>query len=73
MLQHAGIEVSALVIAQHYQGLIDGMDIDQQDAELKAPIEALGIRVRVTDTIMRDLPHKTALANQCLELLAELR
>jgi len=73
MLQHAGIEVSALGIAQHYQGLIDGMVIDQQDAELKAPIEALGIRVRVTDTIMRDLPHKTALANQCLELLAELR
>lgn len=73
MLQNAGIEVSALGIAQHYQGLIDGMVIDQQDAELAGSIEALGIRVRVTDTIMRDQAHKTALAHQCLELLAELR
>lgn len=73
MLQNAGIEVSALGIATHYQGLIDGMVIDQQDAELAPAIEALGIRVRVTDTIMRDISHKTALAAQCLELLAELR
>lgn len=73
MLQNAGIDVSALGIATHYQGLIDGMVIDQQDAELAPAIEALGIRVRVTDTIMRDQAHKTALANQCLELLAELR
>jgi LPPG:FO 2-phospho-L-lactate transferase len=73
MLQNAGIDVSALGIATHYQGLIDGMVIDQQDADLAPAIEALGIRVRVTDTIMRDIPHKTALAAQCLELLAELR
>lgn len=73
MLEHAGIEVSALGIAQHYHGLIDGMIIDEIDAALAPAIEALGIRVRVTDTIMRDLPHKTALAQQSLELLAELR
>lgn len=73
MLQNAGIEVSALGIATHYQGLIDGMVIDTQDADLAPAIEALGIRVRVTDTIMRDISHKTALAAQCLELLAELR
>lgn len=73
MLQNAGIEVSALGIATHYQGLIDGIVIDQQDAALAPAIESLGMRVRVTDTIMRDMTHKTALASQCLELLAELR
>lgn len=73
MLQNAGIEVSALGVAKYYQGRIDGMVIDQQDSELATAIEALGIRVRVTDTIMRDLAHKSALATQCLELLAELR
>ncbi|MFZ9858594.1 MAG: 2-phospho-L-lactate transferase [Roseiflexaceae bacterium] len=73
MLQNAGIEVSALGIAMYYQGLIDGMVIDQQDADLAAPIEALGVRVRITDTVMRDRTRKTALAEQCLELIAEFR
>jgi hypothetical protein len=36
MLNHAGIEVSALGIARHYQGLIDGMVIDDVDAAFGA-------------------------------------
>lgn len=73
MLNHAGIEVSARGIAQYYHGLIDGIVIDEQDRDLAPAIRDMGIAVRVTDTIMRDSAHKTALAHQCLALLAELR
>lgn len=73
MLQNAGVEVSALGIATHYHGLIDGIVIDEQDADLAPAIRSLGIAVRITNTIMSDIDHKSALAQQCLEMLAELR
>ncbi len=72
MLNHAGIEVSALGIAKHYQGLIDGMVIDNVDAELAPAIAALGIAVCVTDTIMSDDARKANLARTSMEFMATL-
>lgn len=72
MLNYAGIEVSALGIARHYQGLIDGMVIDDVDAALAPAIEALGMAVRVTDTIMSDDMRKANLARTCMEFMATL-
>ena len=53
ILAELGHEVSALAVARHYQGLIDGMVIDEADVALAPAIEALGMRVLVTEKIGR--------------------
>ena len=72
LMRSQGLEVSALGIAHAYQGLIDGLVIDDLDAALAAPIAALGIGVVVTDTIMRGLDEKAHLAQTALDLAASL-
>ncbi len=62
MLRTLGYEVSAVGVAQLYQGLIDAMVIDAIDAELAPAIRQLGIEVLVTDTIMSDPAKRASLA-----------
>jgi LPPG:FO 2-phospho-L-lactate transferase len=52
--------------------LIDGMVIDDVDAALAPAIEALGMAVCVTDTIMSDDMRKAHLARTCMEFMATL-
>jgi hypothetical protein len=47
--------------------VLDVMVIDQIDAELAPRVRELGLRVVVTDTIMRDAAAKAALARTVLE------
>jgi len=72
MLAELGHEVSALGVARYYKGLIDGFVLDAQDAALAAKIEALGMRVRVADTMMRNDKDKQRLATTALEFVDEL-
>lgn len=72
MLAELGHDVSALGVARFYQGLIDGFLLDAQDAGLTPQIEALGMRVRVADTMMRDDSDKKRLAATTLEFMGEL-
>src|SRR5262249_62391521 len=72
MLAELGHDVSALGVARYYKGLIDGFVLDAQDAALKARIEALGMRVRVADTMMRNDQDKQRLAKATLEFVDEL-
>jgi LPPG:FO 2-phospho-L-lactate transferase len=72
LMRALGLEVSALGVARAYTGLLDGMVIDQVDAHLAPQIEALGVRVAVTDTIMRGPVEKASLARVALQL-AEAR
>jgi LPPG:FO 2-phospho-L-lactate transferase len=67
MLINAGYEVSPLGIAQWYAGLIDTLVIDTVDADYAPAIAALGITPVVTNTIMRDLPAKAALAQTVMQ------
>ena len=67
MMAELGVEISALGIARHYAGLIDGIVIDEADRDLLQPIEELGIKVLVTNTIMRDLKSKSRLAEQTVD------
>ncbi len=67
-----GMEPSALGIARHYAGLIDGLVIDRQDAALAPQIEALGLRVHVAQTLMTSDSDKSALAQECLGFCAGL-
>lgn len=69
MLAELGHDVSALGVARFYKGLIDGFVLDAQDAALAPQIEALGMRVRVADTMMRDDNDKKRLAATTLEFM----
>lgn len=69
MLAELGHDVSALGVARFYKGLIDGFVLDTLDAALAPQIEALGMRVRVADTMMRDDNDKKRLAATTLEFM----
>ncbi len=61
-----GMEVSAVGVARCYRDFLDVMVIDEQDAGLAAEIEDLGIPTMTTNTLMRDIPTKAALARTVL-------
>lgn len=73
MLTSLGHESSALGVARLYQGFIHGLVIDRADADLKASIEALGMRAFVTNTIMTDAADRQRLAAEVLSFGQELR
>jgi len=66
LMAELGLEVSALAVAQHYAGLVDAIVVDQKDAALAPQIEDLGLRVLVTDAIMRDRPDRIRLAGELI-------
>ena len=66
MLATLGHEVSSLGIAKIYAGLIDVLFIDEQDRELQPAIEALGVEVVVTNTIMGDADDRERFAREIL-------
>jgi LPPG:FO 2-phospho-L-lactate transferase len=73
IFQELGREASALEVARFYGDLIDGIVIDTQDAGLKTAIEALGSRVCVADTIMRDRTDQARLAQTVIDFAAAVR
>ncbi len=72
MMQGLGHEVSALGVARIYAGLADGVVIDSVDRELSDAIEALGMRVLITDTIMRNTNDREQLARETLAFAQSL-
>ncbi len=70
MLSELGLEVSPVAVARAYQGVIGGFVLDQVDAALKPDIAALGLRVCVTDTVMRSEADRARLARETLAFCA---
>ncbi len=70
LMPAVGIEVSAAGVATHYRDLLGAWLIDTTDAALAPRIEGLGVRVGVTDTIMRDDDRAEAVAREALGLLS---
>ena len=66
MLASLGHEVSSLGVARLYAGLLDVLCIDEQDAHLAPGIEALGMRVLVTGTVMGGADDRRRLAGEVL-------
>ena len=62
--EHAGIELSAQGVADHYGDLLDGLVADEP---------ATGIPVRETDTAMDELWGRRRVAEAILELASDLR
>jgi LPPG:FO 2-phospho-L-lactate transferase len=69
LMPAAGIEVSAAGVATHYAPLLGAWVVDDADRALLPRIEALGLRVRATDTIMTDDVRAEAVARTALDLL----
>ena len=67
MLSGLGIEASATGIAGMYTDFLDSFVIDTQDAGQQARLEAQGLTVQVTDTIMTDMDKSVALAQTVVE------
>ncbi len=72
VLARLGQEVSAYGVARFYAGLIDGLVIDERDAEQEAAIRALGIRVLVTKMAVGDEADRAQLAGETLTFAREL-
>jgi LPPG:FO 2-phospho-L-lactate transferase len=65
-----GLEVSAVGAARAYAGLLDAWVIDAADERLADHVrDELGVRVAVTDTVMRDDGIAEAIARRALELV----
>jgi LPPG:FO 2-phospho-L-lactate transferase len=67
MLADLGKEVSALEVACLYEGFVNVFILDRKDVAEKRGIEALGMKVVVTNTIMSGAAEKLALAKAALD------
>ena len=72
MMRELGLEPSTLEVARHYGALANGWIIDASDRDSLPTLEAMGFRVRVTNTIMRNTEDKVRLAREALDFALEL-
>jgi LPPG:FO 2-phospho-L-lactate transferase len=66
MLASLGHEVSPVGVARLYNELVDGIVIDETDASLAPKIEALGMQVLTTKSVMGDANDRRRLAEETL-------
>jgi len=69
LMSGLGLEVSAYGVAAFYKDFLDVFVIDNVDNAQKARIETLGLRVAVTNTIMKTLQDKVELARVVLDMV----
>ncbi len=69
MMQELSLPNTASWVAGHYEDFLDGFVLDQEDAGLSEEIEALGMKVTVTQTVMESLDDRVMLARACLNAL----
>lgn len=67
MMTELGLPSTAMAVATHYASLIDGFVVDNADHEQADAIRDLGIQVLVTNTVMRTLDDRRALARACCD------
>ena len=70
MLRDLGHQVSASAVAELYEDVIDVFILDETDERITGDVQALGMRVFSTDTVMNTLDVKQQLARSVLDLLA---
>ena len=72
MLRYLGHDVSALGVARIYGDFASRFVLDEADRDLKSSIEALGMRVLVTDTVMKTIEDKRRLARSVVSFASHL-
>ncbi|PPR25701.1 MAG: 2-phospho-L-lactate transferase, partial [Alphaproteobacteria bacterium MarineAlpha10_Bin3] len=73
MMTELGLETTALQVARHYRGLIDGFVLDDVDGGAVDAVERLGCKAMVTNTMMNFLSDRVLLARATIAFAAELR
>jgi LPPG:FO 2-phospho-L-lactate transferase len=69
MMQELSLPNTASWVAGHYGDFLDGFILDEEDDGLRDEIEALGMKVTVTRTVMESLDDRVMLARACLNAL----
>jgi LPPG:FO 2-phospho-L-lactate transferase len=72
IFRELGCKPSAVAVARHYGQLIDGLVIDTVDAKARPAIEAMGVRVAVTDIVMKDRADQARLAAEVLAFARQM-
>jgi LPPG:FO 2-phospho-L-lactate transferase len=72
MMREFGHEASSVTVANVYAGIVDALVIDIRDRHLRGAIEAQGLRVHVTDTLMRGPEDQARLAREVLAFAADI-
>jgi LPPG:FO 2-phospho-L-lactate transferase len=67
MYRELGIEPSALAVARHYQELLAGFVLDEEDEMESSAVSALGMQSLVVDTLMKTPADRQRLAEQVLD------
>ncbi len=67
MMRAKGFSSDAIGVAKYYDGLIDAILIDEADREHQAELEAMGLKVRVTRTVMKSKEDRVRLAGEIAE------
>ena len=68
LLESTGTRPDSVGVAELYSDFADAILISGQDSSLRSPIEALGVRCALTDTMMADRASESRLARELLEL-----
>lgn len=66
MMTSSGFSCDVFGVAECYQGLIDGLVIDQQDSQHEAALLDQGLNVLVTDTLMHSRQSKVDVAESIM-------
>jgi LPPG:FO 2-phospho-L-lactate transferase len=66
LMRGLGLEVSAYSVAKLYRDFIDTFVLDASDVSEKSRIEELGLKVKVTNTLMKNIECKVELARTVL-------
>lgn len=69
MMRSMGLRASADQVAELYRDFVDVFVLDRVDRKLAPKVEALGMRAVVTNTIMKGLAQKKALARAVVKAL----
>lgn len=69
MMRSMGLRASADQVAELYRDFVDVFVLDRVDRKLAPKVEGLGMRAVVTNTIMRGLAQKKALARAVVKAL----
>ena len=72
MMQAIGMDSSPASVAELYQGCLDAMVIDHEDAESEASLLNSGLEVFITNTLMKTDDEKTQLMQVCVGFAEEV-
>ena len=67
IMEELDMAASNLSIAEYYRDFLDGLIIDRADEHEAGAIEKLGIKVKITDTVMRSMQDRVDLADTTLQ------